>query len=147
MRRRARVVVTAAVLAALAAPVVLDRDGIPLSTYPMYAGDRGREIALVTANALDADGERHRLSPRLIGRSDDPLVVAGELRAAVRADRAGERCAEIASRVATSGVGRPDVSPLRAIEVVTELHDTVDRASGRTSLRRRIAHATCEVPS
>jgi hypothetical protein len=124
------------VLAALAAPVVLDRDSFPLSTYPMYARTRGTEVSFVTAQ-----GRRGKavvpLSLEAIGRSDDPLVVAGELRAAIRRDEAGERCRQIADRV--------DDDSIDHVEVVTERQDTVVRLEGGDSLLRRTVHARCAV--
>lgn len=142
MRRRWRVALTAGVLVALFVPVALDRDGLPLSTYPMYARTRSDVVGLVTANAIDSDGERIRLSLATIGSSDDPLIVAGELRSAVRSGRADQRCTRIASRVASDPPGGQQVVE---IEIVTERHDTVERTAGRASLLERSAHARCDV--
>jgi hypothetical protein len=79
----------------------------------------------------------------VIGASDDPLIVAGELRSAIRNDAADERCVEIAGRAAR-WAGLPDDAVV--IEVVTERHDVVDRARGEPSLLDRTVHASCEVP-
>lgn len=135
---------TAGVVAALLAPVVLDADGFPLSTYPMYSRTRGAEVSLVTARAIDAGGNASTLSLGVIGESDDPLIVAGELRDAVRDGRAEDRCAGIAERAA-----RWDDLPADAAEivVVTELHDVVVRVEGGDSLVERTVHARCEVPA
>jgi len=142
--RRARILVTVGVLAALIAPVVLDRDDFPLSTYPMYARTRGESVALVTAQAVDAAGTRSALTLGVIGDSDDPLIVAGELRDAVRDDRADRRCEEIARRAA-----RWDALPAGVVrvEVVTERHDVVDHVEGEPSLLDRTIHASCGVPT
>ena len=137
MQRRGRVLLTSLLVGALVAPVVLDRDGLPLSTYPMYSRARGESVSLVTANGLTAQGDRVRLGLSTIGASDDPLVVAGELRAAVRAGRADARCAEIADRLDAD-------RDVVAVEVVTERHDAVERTVGRDSLLERTVHATCE---
>lgn len=135
---------TAAVTGALLLPVVIDRDGLPLSTYPMYSRTRGEQVSLVTARAVTGDGTVSTLSLGVIGESDDPLVVAGELRAAIRDGRAGQRCGEIAERTAGwSGVAADAVS----VEIVTERHDVVARASGDASLVERTVHARCEVPA
>lgn len=136
MRRAVRSLSVVGLLAVLAAPVVLDRDSFPLSTYPMYARTRGTEVSFVTAQGLRGD-EIVGLSLEAIGRSDDPLVVAGELRAAIRRDEADARCREIAGRV--------DDAALDHIEVVTERHDTVIRLEGGDSLIRRTVHARCAV--
>ena len=137
-----RRLVTVAVLAALVAPVALDRDGIPLSTYPMYSRARSSTVAFVTAHGLDAAGTVHPLSLGAIGDSDDPLIVAGELRSAIRAGRADERCLEIAERI--GGDHDPE---LVGVEVVTERHDVIAHVEGDNSLIEREVHATCGVTS
>lgn len=138
--RTGRVLVTAAVVGALFVPVALDRDGLPLSTYPMYSSARPAEVTLVTAYGLDEAGEQVTLSLGVIGRSDDPLVVAGELRSAVRADRADDRCEEIAGRAATAGSLDDSVV---GIEIVSERYDVVDRVESSAAPLDRTVHATC----
>jgi hypothetical protein len=142
--RRARIVITACVVGALLAPVALDRDGFPLSTYPMYSRARGDAVTFATVQAVGADGTTASLSLGIVGDSDDPLVVAGELRAAISDGRAGQRCEEIAARVA--GWGGLPPGDIR-IEVVTERHDVVAHVEGEPSLLERTVHASCEVPS
>lgn len=137
MRRAVRSVSVVGVLAALVAPVVADRDSFPLSTYPMYARNRSTEVSFVTAQGVGVDDRLSPLSLGVIGDSDDPLVVAGELRAAIRRDGAAQRCREIAARVS-------DPTVLH-VEVVTERHDTVQRLEGDDSLVRRTVHARCPV--
>lgn len=133
---------TATVIGALVAPVMLDRDSFPLSTYPMYSRVRGDEVTLATAQAVDAQGTLSALTLRVIGDSDDPLVVAGELRAALRDGRADDRCVEIADR-ARVWAGLP--SDVVAVEVVTERHDVIARVRGESSLIDRTVQARCEV--
>lgn len=136
--------VTAGVVAALLAPVAFDRDDFPLSTYPMYSRSRGEVVTFATAQVIDDTGNVSTLTLGVIGDSDDPLIVAGELREAIRDGRAGERCEEIAQRAATwSGLPSESVS----IEVVTERHDVVVQVEGGQSLIERMVHAACEVPS
>jgi hypothetical protein len=139
----------ALVVVLMLAPVVFDRDSFPLSTYPMYSSARPAVVAIPTAVGIDSSGAEHRLSLRLIGASDDPLIVAGELRTAMADDRADSRCREIAERVAHSrrAEDRSDAparpSDLVAVEVVMERHDVVAHVTGRPSLRSREVHATC----
>lgn len=133
---------TGAVVAALFLPVALDRDGLPLSTYPMYSSARPAEVTLVTAYGLDAVGERSTLSLGVIGNSDDPLVVAGELRSAVRGGRAEDRCDEIAGRAAVSGSVSEAVVE---VEIVSERYDVVDRVDSSAPPIERTIHATCRV--
>lgn len=139
--RRTRWVATSAIVAALAAPVVLDRDSFPLSTYPMYSRARSGESTLITARGLTADGESRELTPTLIGDSDDPLVVVGRLRAALSTGRGDIRCAEIAARVGR----REALSEVTTIEIVAERHDTVARTLEEDSLIERDVRTTCEV--
>lgn len=136
---------TAVVVVAMLAPVLLDRDDFPLSTYPMYSQARSDRVALPTAVGIDADGRTSRLSLGLIGDSDDPLVVAGELRAAIARDAADDRCDEIARRVGAAGATDPAGRPIVAVEVVVEHHDVVDQAVADPPPVRREVHARCEV--
>lgn len=138
--RRVRIAISAAVVAVLFVPVLTDRDSFPLSVYPMYASARSDESNIVLAVGVDAQGERRELSLALIGDSDDPLVVAGELRTAIAVGRADDRCVEIAARLETSGA-----DDVVAIEVATERHNTVQRTMGEASLIGRTVHATCPV--
>lgn len=142
MHRRGRALVTGLVVGALVSPVVLDADSFPLSTYPMYSRVRGDEVTFVTAYGLDEEERSHRLSLGAIGDSDDPLIVAGELRAAISAGRAQERCDEIARRAPASVDGHD----LVALEIVDERHDVLALAAGEPSLVDRRQHAVCDVP-
>jgi hypothetical protein len=143
MGRRARVLITAGVLAALVAPVMFDRDGFPLSTYPMYSRARGDAVTFATAQAVDGAGTPTTLTLAVIGDSDDPLIVAGELRDAIRDGRAQQRCEEIAARAGRWAGLAPRAT---SIEVVTERHDVVAQVEGDESLLERTVHASCEVP-
>ncbi|MFK8023162.1 MAG: hypothetical protein AB8G26_04275 [Ilumatobacter sp.] len=142
-RRSVRLGITIAVVALLAAPVAFDTDGaFPLSTYPMYSSARGTETTFVTAQGITASEARVELTPHLIGGSSDPLIVVGELRAALRAERGDERCQEVADRVAR----RDDFRDVVAIEVVSERHDNLLRTTGdAASLISRDVRARCVV--
>jgi len=130
----------ASVVVAMLLPVVFDRDGFPLSTYPMYSRARPSVVSIPSVVAIDGAGAEHRLSMRLIGRSDDPLIVAGELRSAIARGRADERCAEISDRL---GIQRADTQDLVRIEVVMERHHVVAQVMGEPSLIARTVHASC----
>jgi hypothetical protein len=144
MGRRARILITAGVVGALVAPVVLDRDGFPLSTYPMYSRSRGDAVTFATAQAVHSSGMVTALTLAVIGDSDDPLIVAGELRDAIRDGRAQQRCLEIAVRAAEWDGLPPDTA---TIDVVTERHDVVAQVEGASSLLDRTVHASCAVSS
>lgn len=137
MQRKLRALSVIGVTGLLFVPVVIDRDSYPLATYPMYARTRSAEVSFVTAQGVRSDGEIVRLSLAEIGASDDPLVVAGELRAAVRRGEAQARCAAIASRV--------DDDRIEQIELVTERHNTLIALDGGDSLLNRRVHASCPV--
>ena len=141
--RSKRRAITTAVVALLVAPVAADTDGwFPLSTYPMYSRARGAETTFVTAQGITEDGTRRDLTPTLIGASDDPLLVVGELRAVLAAGRGDQRCAEISDRVAS----RDDYSDVTAIEVVAERHDNIARTLGDVdSVVDRDVRSRCDV--
>lgn len=133
-------VATVAVIVAMVTPVILDRDSFPLSTYPMYSRARSVAVTIPTAVGVDGDGSEHRLSLDLIGASDDPLIVAGELRTAIAQGRAADRCRAIAARVSNSPAAELG---LVRIEVVMERHNVVDQVTGEPSLLDRTIHAHC----
>jgi hypothetical protein len=130
---------TSLVIVLMVVPVVVDRDSFPLSTYPMYSSARSGDVTIPTAVGVDQRGAEHRLTLQVIGASDDPLIVAGELRTAIRQNRADERCQAIAER-ASSSLGELD---LVRIEVVMERHDVVAQVAGEPSLLERTVHAEC----
>jgi hypothetical protein len=124
--------------AVLASPALRDHDSFPLSTYPVYASARAREATFVTAHGRRVDGSIQRLSMSVIARTDDPLIAASRLAAAVAAGRVDQLCAEIAARAPID---------LVAVEVTRERHDVVDGARDKESLIRREQLAGCAVPS
>lgn len=144
--RRRWALATVAVVVALVVPVALDHDSFPLSTYPMYSQARSDRVTLPTALGIADDGAAARLSLGLIGDSDDPLVVAGELREAIARGTVDERCDEIARRVGADGATTPSGGRLVAIEIVLEHHDVVDQAMGDPPPLRSELLTRCEVP-
>jgi hypothetical protein len=131
---------TVLVVGLMVMPVVLDRDSFPLSTYPMYSRARPAQVTIPSAIGFDEAGDEHRLTLRVIGASDDPLIVAGELRTAIAQGRAAARCEAIAAR-ASDGLAE-DLALVR-IEVVMERHDVVAQVTGEPSLLDRTVHADC----
>ncbi len=134
---------TVLVVVALLVPVAVDHDSFPLSTYPMYASARPPRVELPTAVGVDAGGGTHRLSLALIGASDDPLIVAGELREAIGRGHAEQRCEEIARRLVDAGATAKDGEPLVVVEVVTERRDVVASVRDQDSLLGRSVEARC----
>jgi hypothetical protein len=136
MTDRMRWLVTVGVALAVLAPAFLPggADGFPISTYPMFTSDRGRVVDLDTVVLVDG-GDRRRLSPEVIGGTDEIVLASATVSRAIRAGPAAlERlCREVAGRV-----GRADT-----IEVVTERHDTVALLQDDAPPLRTTVHERC----
>jgi hypothetical protein len=141
IRRWVPIVVAVVAVLAVLAPMLRSPapDGFPLSTYPMFARDRGDDTWLDTVVGREVDGDIVRLSPELISGNDEPVLAASTVSLALDAGMAESLCDRVAGRVAHAG--RDDLS---AIEVVSERHD-LDRFAPDEPLARR-RHARCEVP-
>lgn len=130
-----RRVATVGLLIALVSPAVRDRDGLPLSTFPMYAATRADESTFITATGIDADGAPVTLSALSISGSRDRLIAQSFLNDAVRRGDEASICRDIADRVDGS---------VRVVEIATERHNTIDRLRGDDSLVDRTVLADCE---
>jgi hypothetical protein len=141
VRRVLAYTVAIGAIVVVAAPAFIGRDSFPLSDYPMFADDRGRESSIATAVGITTDGDRTRLSPELIGGTDEPVLAAATAeRATASATGAATFCDAVAARAA----GRDD---LRAIEVVTERYDTVAYFESDEAPETTTVHARCQVES
>jgi len=131
----------AAIVALLGAPLLVgsDYDSYPLSTYPMFAHDRDDEVAVRTAIAVDGAAVA-RLSPRLIGGTDEPMLARESVEHAIDTGAAMTLCEEIAGRARRAGVSGE-------IHVVTERYDTLAWFDGDREPLDRAVHASCEVAS
>lgn len=136
VRRHHRWVLTIAVVIALLVPVARDHDSYPLSTYPMYAFNRDREVPFATVVGVTPGDEIVRLGLTTIADSDDALEAASLVRGEVRSGRADDLCRQVAARVDEPGW---------RVEVVTETHDTVALTRGDPSILGREVHASCPV--
>jgi hypothetical protein len=133
VRRRA-----IALVALVAAPLAVGTayDSFPLSTYPMFAGDRARVASVATVVGVGPDGVE-RLSSQEIGGTDEPMLAAETVARAVARGQADALCAEVARRVrAGHGADR--------LEVVTERYDTLAWFDGGHEPLERTVHASCE---
>jgi hypothetical protein len=132
--RRSVVAVLVAALVVLS-PLVREstNDTYPLSTYPMFAADRGRVHRIATAVEVEAGGDVRRLSPELIAGTDEVVLAGVTVARAVRRDEASELCGEIAARL---GEGR-------TVEVRTETVDVVALVADGTPASVVETHATC----
>ncbi|MFP5256662.1 MAG: hypothetical protein ACLGI8_12545 [Acidimicrobiia bacterium] len=135
----------AAVLAAVLVPPLVPpaADSFPLSTYPMFSHDRGPRSAIATLVGLDADGGPHRLSPPLIGGTDEPMLAVATAGRAARGSAAEQArlCAQVAERVAGA-----DRAELVEVALQVEEHDSVPFLTGqRTEAAAVRVLARCEV--
>ena len=121
------------------APAVRDRDGFPLSTYPMFSYDRGRIADIDTAVGIDSSGTTRRLSPELIAGGSEVIHAAATVSKSISRGDTLELCNEIAARAR----GRDLVS----IEVVTERYDVIDWFADDEQPLNVTVHARCEVGS
>ncbi|NIR42226.1 MAG: hypothetical protein GWN79_29185 [Actinobacteria bacterium] len=108
-------------------------DTYPLSTYPMFATDRGAVHAIATAVEVAKDGSAIRLSPSLIAGTDEVVLASVTVARAVRRGEADALCAEILARV---GAGR-------RIEVRSETIDAVAHVVEGADPYAVTVHARC----
>ena len=98
MRRAWAYVVSVCAVALVFSPVLRpsQRDSYPLSTYPMFSYDRGRESSLPTAVGVTADGAMLRLSPELISGGYEPVRAFATVEASIANGDTEVLCEEIA---------------------------------------------------
>ena len=118
-------------------------DGFPVSSYPMFASDRGRDVVLATAVGVTEGGGEVRLGPQAVGGGDEVMLAASAARRAVGAgaDEAQRYCREVAERVA-GGAGPDGVI---AVEVRTEHRDAVADPRAQQPADEVEVHASCLV--
>ena len=87
-------------------------DTYPLSTYPMFAFDRGAEHTIGTAVEIGADGAAVRLSPKLIAGTDEVILASVTVKRSIASGEADQLCEEIAERL----------GPGRTVEVLSLIH-------------------------
>jgi len=122
------------VVVAILSPLVTGRDSFPLSTYPMYASARADIGDLVSAVAVNADGDVARLSLAAIAATDDPLIAEAVLEQAIANGTSEALCRSIAARTPSAD----------RIEIVTERHNLAAVArDGDTPPLQRTVHASC----
>lgn len=143
-----RVVVTVAVLGAVWWPARPGgRDGFPLSSYPMFGYARPPTSEIDTVLGVGADGQRRPLSPELLAGVSQPKLALERVRDAIRRERAGALCRDVAQRVKQRAAsGQRADERLVALEVVTDTWDTLAGLEPGAQPRTRIVHERCEVP-
>ncbi len=90
-------------------------DTYPLSTYPMFATDRGAIMSIDTAVTIDPTGGTDHLSPKQISGTDEIVSAAVVVSRAVRNGDAELLCIDIADRL-----DNPDLT----VQIRTEVVDT-----------------------
>lgn len=144
-RERAFVyVLSLVVIGTVLSPVLRhpDEDSFPLSTYPMFSHERPREMSMVHAIGLDAEGAREPLPPRVSADTREVLQSMRTIEMAVHGGRAIELCREIGERVKS----REDLSQVREVVIETITFDAVAYFDEpRPEPRERFVHARCEV--
>ena len=119
-----------------------DRDGFPLSTYPMFSSRRSTSEPLSTVVGVDADGDQHWLDPWLLNGTHEVVQAAAVVSDEISTGEAPRLCADVAARVATRSAG----GELVRLEVVTVRYDAVDWFAGDRQPLERTVHAACPVP-
>lgn len=122
-------------------------DSYPLSTYPMFSRDRGARSEVATFVGRDGEGAPRRLSPTLIGGTDEPMLAVATAARAARgpADEQVRRCAQVAARVARSP--RAELAAVVEVVLQVERHDPVAFVTGaRTRPESVRVLARCGVP-
>ena len=135
-----------ALVAVMIAPAVGEpSDGFPLSTYPMFAVDRGPISSVSTAVGRTEDDQRLRLSPNLLAGTEEPIMAVRTARVAVARGQADSWCEEVAARVSAAGPGSDRWGDITKIEVVTEVHDSASSLTSESYEPEVREHASCEV--
>ena len=118
-----------------------DEDSFPLSTYPMFSHERPREMTMVHAVGLDAEGTREPLPPRVSADTREVLQSMRTIEMAVHGGRAIELCREIGERVKA----REELDHVREVVIETITFDAVAYFAERPPELERFVHARCEV--
>jgi hypothetical protein len=143
MSRASALVVSIALIGATLSPLLRRpaEDGFPLSTYPMFARPRPRQLTMSYPLGVTAGGGRRYLSPALVGSAEVLQALAIVERAVARGGAAVlVLCEAIARRVAASPAHR-DVA---AIRLVTGTHDAVELLV-RDRLGAEVERGRCDV--
>jgi hypothetical protein len=112
-------------------------DGLPLSSYPMFAPGRGETAHIPVVVGVDRTGEDVRLDPGELAGTDEVMLAAKTVRHAVAAGAAAtdRLCREVASRLDPDEVVR--------VEVRTEIYDVVAWYDGDRAPAGVEVHARC----
>ena len=107
-------------------------DTYPLSTYPMFATDRGSIHSIATVVERTDDGFE-RLSSKLISGTDEAVLASVTVSQAVRRGEADVLCEEVLERLGAE----------HRVEVRTETLDVVALSVEGSAGSTVTVHATC----
>ena len=121
----------------------VEYDSFPLSSYPMFAHDRPREMVVTQALGVRHDGRREPLPPMISVGTREVLQSMVTLERAVGLGRASAdaHCREVISRAAIDS----DYDDLVAVELATSTFDAVAYFERGPEPLRRVLRARCEV--
>ena len=134
MRRWTIRLIPAVAAVVVLAPLIREptSDTYPLSTYPMFATDRGHIHSIASAVERTSDGFA-RLSPKLIAGTDEAVLASVTVKQAIRLGEAEILCEEILERLGSG----------RQVEVRTETLDVVALSVEGSTDSTVTVHATC----
>lgn len=109
--------------AAVVWPALADppRDSYPLSTYPMFAYERGRPV-IDQVVAVDGEGRTRAVPPELVA-NDEVMQAAMTVRNAVR--QGPEAMRQLCRRVAERAALLPSFDDTVRIEIVSAQYDPI----------------------
>ncbi len=140
--RRAAAIAFAVVLVAVLWPIAGGRDGFPFSNYPMFSGDRPREVTVHHVIGRNAAGRGRPLPPRALG-TEEVMQASQTARFAARnAERAADLCRRVAANVQGLGSAWADVVE---VELRVDVFDAVEYWETQRIPRRGETIARCPV--
>jgi hypothetical protein len=146
MTRLLAAIASLALCGAALAPIVRppDDDGFPLSTYPMFAAPRPRELTMASARGVTRDGQPRTLSPGDLG-TGEVMQAFTTLQHAAAAGAAS--CAALCATVAARVAGDAELADVVAVEIVLGRYDAASVvASGNATTEDQPAVlARCDV--
>lgn len=138
--------ISAVLLGAVVAPAfgAPSDDGFPLSTYPMFARDRGRVARTVRAVAVTAEGREVRIPPAILGSGETMQAIQVLQRSIAAGPRESARlCRALAGRIRAGSDAA--LGAATRVEIQTVAVDSVSYLGGSPEPLSRRVHARCPV--
>ncbi|MEM7140633.1 MAG: hypothetical protein AAF548_06320 [Actinomycetota bacterium] len=120
MPGRSRLLAALVAAAVVLSPLLREprSDTYPLSTYPMFASDRGAQHRIATAVERIDEVTVRRLSPHLIAGTDEVILASVTVQRAIRDDEADALCEEIAARLGAGRLVEVRVETVNVVDVI-----------------------------